>query len=135
MKYLSLAVLTAGCGFSMRTVGQHDAIVDTVRAVSSDNRAAIEAQSKAQAEMVRALAEALVSASGRSDNGAGAIQAMASAFASARASEGLRAAIPQSCPLPVTVNVPPIVVRHIDSPPKDCSQNFTLSCAERAVAK
>ena len=119
----------------MRTVGQHDAIVDTVRAVSSDNRAAIEAQSKAQAETVKALAEALVASAGKQDNGAGAIQAMASAFASARASEGLRAAIPQSCPLPVTVNVPPIVVRHIDSPPKDCSQNFTLSCAERAVAK
>ena len=130
-----IAILTAGCGFSMRTVGQHDAIVDTVRAVSSDNRAAIEAQSKAQAETVRALADALVAAAGKQDNGAGAIQAMASAFASARATEGLRAAAPQSCPLPVTVNVPPITVRHVDATPKDCSQNFTLTCAEKAVAK
>ena len=131
------AVLSTGCGFSMRTIGQHDAIVDTVRAVSADNRAAIEAQSKAQADTVRAMAEAFIQAAKQNDGGAGAVRAMAEALSAVRATEGLRAAIPQSCPLPVpvTVNVPPITVRHVDAVSKECAQNFTLSCAERAVAK
>lgn len=131
-----LAIAFSGCGFSMRTVGQHDAIVDTVKAVSADNRAAIEAQSKAQADTVRAMAEAFITASQRNDGGASALRIMADALTASRTTESLRAAAPQSCPLPVTVNVPPITVKHIDaSTPKACAQNFTLACAEKAVTK